>query len=271
MVSRRAPWSLRARPPSHCASVISNRSICGTAPAMFSNASIRPNAASVWSTTLFAADISARSISMMSGSAPAALTASAVFSRLGRSRAASTTDEKSRARRIAVERLMPWLAPVTIATDVDISCLPILEGAAEEFADGCGDLRGVRFQGEMTGVEEANDRAGNVALEGFRARRQKERIVLAPHGEQRRPMGTEIVLEVRIERDVALVVAKQVELDLVGAGTRQIEIVQRPAIGRDGRLVSDTVGVLPARRFRREEGAERLPIGRRRVLPVSSN
>jgi hypothetical protein len=57
---------------------------------------------------------------MMSGSAPAAFTASAVFSRLGRSRAASTIDEKSRARRIAVERPMPWLAPVTIATDVDI-------------------------------------------------------------------------------------------------------------------------------------------------------
>jgi hypothetical protein len=56
----------------------------------------------------------------MSGSAPAAFTASAVFSRLGRSRAASTIDEKSRARRMAVERPMPWLAPVTIATDDDI-------------------------------------------------------------------------------------------------------------------------------------------------------
>ena len=69
---------------------------------------------------LFAAEPSARSISRMSGSAPAAFTASAVFSRLGRSRAASTIDEKSRARRMAVDRPMPWLAPVTIATDVDI-------------------------------------------------------------------------------------------------------------------------------------------------------
>ena len=68
----------------------------------------------------FAADISDRSISMTSGLAPAALTAFAVFSRLGRSRAARTTDEKSRARRIAVERPMPWLAPVTIATDASM-------------------------------------------------------------------------------------------------------------------------------------------------------
>jgi hypothetical protein len=45
IVRRRAPCSLSARPASYCASVISNRSICGTAPAMLTNASMRPNAA----------------------------------------------------------------------------------------------------------------------------------------------------------------------------------------------------------------------------------
>src|SRR5258706_7578065 len=98
----------------------------------------------------------------MSGWAPAAFTASAVFSRLGRSRAARTIDEKSRARRIAVERPMPWLAPVTIATEVDMGCLLVLNVEGEEFAYGCRDLCGMRLQREMASVEEANDRTGNV-------------------------------------------------------------------------------------------------------------
>ena len=47
IVSRRAPCSFSAMPSSHCASVISNKSICGTAPAMFTRASILPKRSSV--------------------------------------------------------------------------------------------------------------------------------------------------------------------------------------------------------------------------------
>jgi len=39
-------------------------------------------------------------------------------------------------------------------------------------------------------------------------------------------VGAEVILENRVERDVALVVAKQIQLDLVGTGARQIEIVE---------------------------------------------
>jgi hypothetical protein len=39
-------------------------------------------------------------------------------------RAANTAAEKSRAKRIAVERPMPWLAPVTIATEFFMACSP---------------------------------------------------------------------------------------------------------------------------------------------------
>jgi hypothetical protein len=99
--------------------------------------------------------------------------------------------------------------------------------AGEEFADRRGDLCGMRLQREMAGVEEANDRTGNVAFESLGTGRQEERIVLAPHCQKRWPMGAEVVLEGRIKRDVALVVAEQIELDLIGAGARQIEIVQR--------------------------------------------
>jgi hypothetical protein len=38
-------------------------------------------------------------------------------------RATSTIDEKSRASLMAVERPIPWLAPVTIATLLDIATL----------------------------------------------------------------------------------------------------------------------------------------------------
>jgi len=47
IVRRRAPCSFSAMPSSHCASVILNKSICGTAPAMFSRASILPKRSSV--------------------------------------------------------------------------------------------------------------------------------------------------------------------------------------------------------------------------------
>ena len=88
----------------------------------------------------------------------------------------------------------------------------------EEVTDRCRDLTSMRFQREVAGVEEANNGVGNVALEGLRTRRQEKRIVLAPYGEEWRLVGAEVVLEGRIECDVALVVAEQIELDLVGAG-----------------------------------------------------
>src|ERR1700733_4234349 len=111
----------------------------------------------------------------------------------------------------------------------------------------------MRLQREMAGVKKTNARAGNVAPEGLGAGRQKERIVLAPHRQQWRLVGAEVVLESRIECNVAVVVAEQIQLDLIGAGARQIEVVQRQAVRRDRRLVGYAVGILPARRFRREE------------------
>src|ERR1700749_655130 len=100
----------------------------------------------------------------------------------------------------------------------------------EEVADRCRDLLGVRFECEMAGVEEANDRIRNVAFESLRASRQEERIVLSPHREERRLVGAEVILKDWIERDVALVVAEQVELHVLRARPREIEIVERLAV-----------------------------------------
>jgi hypothetical protein len=136
-----------------------------------------------------------------------------------------------------------------------------IAASGEEVADRRRNLFGMRFQREMAGIEEANDRTGNVAFERLRSGRQEERIVLAPYREKRRPVGAKVVLKDRIERDVALVVAEQIQLNVVGAGTRQIEIVERLAIRGNRRVIDDTVGVLPPRGLGREEGAKRFAIG----------
>src|SRR3989475_11655260 len=121
----------------------------------------------------------------------------------------------------------------------------------------------MRLQGEVAGVEEADDRAGDVAPERLRTGRQEEGIVLAPYSQERQPVRAEVILESRVQCHVALVVAEQVQLDLIGARARQIEVVERLTIRRNSPLVGHAVGILPARHFGSEEGAERVPVGLR--------
>src|SRR5262249_17500059 len=98
---------------------------------------------------------------------------------------------------------------------------------SEELSDRRGDLVQVCFERKMAGVEEAHICVRYVALECLGARRQEKRIVLAPSRQKRRFMLAKISLEFGIQRDVALVVAEQVELDFVGARSREIEVVER--------------------------------------------
>ena len=76
--------------------------------------------------------------------------------------------------------------------------------AGQELADRRADLVGVGFEREVAGIEEADLRLGQVALERLGARRDEERIVLAPDRQQRRLMLAEIGLEGGVERDVRL-------------------------------------------------------------------
>ena len=63
-------------------------------------------------------------------------------------------------------------------------------------------------------------------------------------------MHPKIILESWIERDVALVVAEEVQLDFVGARTSQIKIAEPIAVWRNRRRVRHTVCIVPARCFR---------------------
>src|SRR5262249_54070076 len=107
------------------------------------------------------------------------------------------------------------------------------DSSGEEVADNRGDLARMRFQGKLPGIEKVDGRVGNVAFERFRSGWQEEGIVLAPHCEEWRLVRAEVVLEGRIERDIALVVAEEVELDLICARTSEIEIVEGLTIRRD--------------------------------------
>ena len=134
------------------------------------------------------------------------------------------------------------------------------DSGCEEGADSRRDLCGMRFQRKVACVEEADGCSRKIALERFGTGWQEKRIVLAPHRQQRWPVGAEVALKSRVECDVGLVVTQQVELNLVGAWARQVEVVQRQPIRRNRRLVDDAIGVLPARR----KGVERSRSGQSR-------
>src|SRR5262245_54968531 len=112
----------------------------------------------------------------------------------------------------------------------------------------------MRFQREMAGVDEADDGPGHVAFERLGTGREEERIVPAPDRQEGWLVRSEVLLEGGVERDVALVVAEQVQLNLIRTGTGQVEVVERITIGRDGRGVGYAVGVLPPRRLGAQEG-----------------
>src|SRR3984885_14859716 len=112
----------------------------------------------------------------------------------------------------------------------------------------------------MAGVQEADDGVRNIALERLGARRKKERVVLAPHRQQRRFICAEVFLECGIKRDIASVIAEQLELDFIGAGTGQIKVVEALTIRRNYCRIGHAVGVLPMSRLRGKEGPKRVSV-----------
>src|SRR5437870_6339594 len=126
----------------------------------------------------------------------------------------------------------------------------------------------MRFQREVTGVVEVYFGVRVVALERLGPGRQKERIVLAPDREQWRPLCAEVLLELRVERDVAGIIQEQVELDLIIAGPGQQRGVKLVRFRRQQRLVLDAIEILRLGRLWREEVTQRSSILRRWFLPV---
>src|SRR5262249_53856292 len=97
----------------------------------------------------------------------------------------------------------------------------------KEVSDRGGDFAAVCLERKVAGIEEAHIGVRYVRFECLRPRRQEERVVLAPHGQKWRIAPTEITLKFGIEREVAFIVAQQIELNFVRARACQVEIVQR--------------------------------------------
>ena len=74
---------------------------------------------------------------------------------------------------------------------------------------------GVGFQREVAGVVKVNFSAGVITPESLGTAREKERVVLAPDCEQRRPLDAEVFLKPRVERDIAGIIEKQIQLNLI--------------------------------------------------------
>src|ERR1700733_14507844 len=89
------------------------------------------------------------------------------------------------------------------------------------------------LQREVAGIKKADIRLRNVFFECIRARRQKERIMLAPNGKQPRLVRAEVILESGVQRDVALIVAEEIQLHVIRSGTSEIEVIERHAVRRN--------------------------------------
>src|SRR5579883_1163332 len=118
------------------------------------------------------------------------------------------------------------------------------------------------FEREVARIEELDCGAGNIAAERLSTPRQEKGIVLPPCRQETRLVSPEVVLERRIERDVALVVAEQVQLNLIGSGAGQVKVVERIAVRRNRGYVWHAMRVLPARGLRSEEAPKGIPVGR---------
>jgi hypothetical protein len=101
----------------------------------------------------------------------------------------------------------------------------LLLGTREKIADDRRDFVAMRLERKVARIKEAHLRARDVAFERLRTRWQKERIVLTPHSQKRRLVLTKIALELGIQRDVALIISEEIELNFIGAGARQIKVV----------------------------------------------
>jgi hypothetical protein len=76
---------------------------------------------------------------------------------------------------------------------------------------------------------------------------------------------------VRSESDIAGVVEKQIELRLMRFRSRQIVMIQRPAIRGYDRGIGDSMDVLKKRGFGRQETPQGIAIRVARLTPVGSN
>src|SRR5262245_56252339 len=126
---------------------------------------------------------------------------------------------------------------------------PSVALSLEKFADCGSDFSRVRLQSEMPGVEKLNLGLGQVAFVSLRPRGQEERVIAAPDRQKRRPMLSEVGLEIGVKSDVARVIEEEIELSLIGTRSSHIVRIEVATVVRHERCVADTMCILPAYRL----------------------
>src|SRR4029453_9697266 len=79
----------------------------------------------------------------------------------------------------------------------------------QKISDGRSDFVAVRLDSEVSRVKERDLRVHDVAFESLCACRQEERVSVAPDSQQWRLLLAKVVLELRIQIDIARVVEEQ--------------------------------------------------------------
>src|SRR5262245_29299471 len=105
------------------------------------------------------------------------------------------------------------------STDAEMSTLavPVLIHLSHQSANGRGDLLDVRFEREMSGIQQLDSGIGIITAVRLGAGRKEKRVMLAPDGEQRRFGVAKVLLEDWIEGQIGRVVKKEIELDVLVA------------------------------------------------------
>ena len=107
--------------------------------------------------------------------------------------------------------------------DAEMSTVAVLVliHLGHQSANGRCDLLDVRFEREMSGIQQLDRGIGIITAERLGAGRKKERVMLSPDGKQRRFGVAKVLLKNWIEGPVRSVVEKQIELNVFVARTFQ--------------------------------------------------
>src|SRR5580692_2465688 len=111
----------------------------------------------------------------------------------------------------------------------ELGANPLNRSGVEEFAHSFGDLFNVRLECEVSRVHKSDRGGRKILLIRLGTCRDKEGIVLSPDRHERRPVLTEVFVELRIRRDVVSVIEVKIQLDLHVSGTRDQSRVERIA------------------------------------------
>src|ERR1035438_939829 len=113
--------------------------------------------------------------------------------------------------------------------------------ACKELLDAGGNFFAVRLKGEMSRIEKMRLDVGKIPIVWGRTFGRKDIVVFSPDNQRRRLILTEEFLKLWVERNVASVVIKHVELNVAVPRTVQQSLIQCPGRGVEVTQVAHSV------------------------------